>query len=103
MLHQRHDTPIVAPARPPATERDDHGEELRLIRRTEMLAKAREMRTSIDIVVTLLGELDEVSPEEEDTTVFQEMADLFRDIGEFSAKGAAASRDLLGRTEEAPE
>lgn len=79
-----------------AEDRSGVDRDVLLIRRASVLAKAREMRDSIDIVVTLLAELDDLSPEEPDTTVFREIADLFRDIGEFSLQGAYAARTLAG-------
>lgn len=56
------------------------------------LDDARKMRDAIVIVTSLLGELDEVSADEPDTSVFAEIAGLFDDLEGFAAHGAAAAR-----------
>ncbi len=67
-----------------------------LLRRAEGLADARKMRDAIVIVLALLGELDELTPDEPDLSVFGEIADLFEDVTEFAALGAKAARQAAG-------
>lgn len=56
------------------------------------LAGARKMRDAIVLVTGLLDELDQLTPDEPDRSAFDEIRDLFEDIGDFSAHGAAAAR-----------
>lgn len=67
-----------------------------LVRRADGLVDARKMRDAIVIVLALLGELDELTPDEPDLSVFGEIADLFEDVTEFAALGAKAARQAAG-------
>lgn len=67
-----------------------------LVLRANGLADARRMRDAIVIALSLLGELDELMPDEPDRTAFHEMADLFRDVADFASVGAAAARRAAG-------
>ncbi|WP_147448165.1 hypothetical protein [Mesorhizobium sp. YM1C-6-2] len=67
-----------------------------LMRRADGLADARKMRDAIVVVLALLGELDELTPDEPDLSVFGEIADLFEDVTEFAALGAKAARQAAG-------
>jgi len=67
-----------------------------LIRRGTGLADARRMRDAIVIVLALLGELDELMPDEPDGSAFLEIADLFEDLSGFATRGAQASRKAAG-------
>lgn len=67
-----------------------------LVRRADGLADARKMRDAIVVVLALLGELDELTPDEPDLSVFGEIADLFEDVTEFAALGAKAARQAAG-------
>ncbi|MEQ8297988.1 MAG: hypothetical protein RIB55_16065 [Nitratireductor sp.] len=60
--------------------------------RAAALSDARKMRDAIVLVTTLLDELDSLQPDEPDRTAFSEIGDLFDDIGDFAAHGAAAAR-----------
>lgn len=60
------------------------------------LADARRMRDAIVIALSLLGELDELMPNEPDRTAFREIADLFQDVADFALFGAAAARRAAG-------
>ncbi|MBX9462670.1 MAG: hypothetical protein KL840_06820 [Aquamicrobium sp.] len=75
-------------------DRIDAEEEL--VRRGSGLADARRMRDAIVIVLALLGELDELMPDEPDGSAFMEIADLFADISGFAAVGAQAARKAAG-------
>lgn len=66
-------------------------------RRATALADARRMRDAIVIVLALLGEVDEVTPEEPDVSAFDELASLFDDIADFASTGADAMRVLASR------
>ncbi len=63
-------------------------------RRATALADARRMRDAIVIVLALLGEVDEVTPEEPDVSAFGELASLFDDVADFASTGADAMRLL---------
>ncbi|MDQ2634739.1 MAG: hypothetical protein M3Y43_01770 [Pseudomonadota bacterium] len=67
-----------------------------LMRRADGLADARKMRDAIVVVLALLGEMDELTPDEPDRSVFREMADLFQDVTEFATHGAKAARQAAG-------
>jgi hypothetical protein len=67
-----------------------------LIMRADGLADARRMRDAIVIVLSLLGELDELMPDEPDRTAFHEIAGLFQDVADFAALGAIAARRAAG-------
>jgi hypothetical protein len=56
------------------------------------LMDARQQRASIAALVDLLGELEDVSWQEGDRTVFAELANIFDDIARLAAMGAAAMR-----------
>lgn len=75
---------------------DRIGAEEDLIIRADGLAEARKMRDAILIVLALLGELDELMPDEPDRTAFHEMANLFRDVADFASFGAEAARRAAG-------
>lgn len=74
------------------------GREEYLLRRASGLAEARSMRDAIAAVLALLGDLDELMPDEPDASAFREMADLFRDIRDFADRGAEAARALAGES-----
>lgn len=67
-----------------------------LVRRAGGLADARRMRDAIVIVLALLGELDELMPDEPDRSAFHEIADLFQDVCEFASFGGKAARQAAG-------
>lgn len=75
---------------------DRAGAEEELLRRAAGLADARKMREAIVIVLALLGELDELMPDEPDRSAFHEIAGLFQDVGDFAAYGAAAAMRAAG-------
>ena len=75
---------------------DQVGVEAELIRRADALVDARKMRDAIVLVLALLGELDDLMPDEPDRTAFDEVAGLFQDIADFAAFGAAAARRAAG-------
>lgn len=66
-------------------------EEEELVRRASGLADARKMRDAIVMVLGLLGELDELMPDEPDRSAFREIAGLFQDVADFAAYGATAA------------
>ena len=68
-----------------------------LIMRSSGLAEARKMRDAILIVTALLGELDDLVPDEPDRTAFHEIASLFQDVVEFASFGAEAATRAAGR------
>ncbi len=72
------------------------GQEEGLAYRAEGLTNARRMRDAIVIVTALLGELDELTPEEPDRTAFHEIASLFQDVADFASCGASAARQAAG-------
>jgi hypothetical protein len=76
---------------------DRAGLEEDLLRRAGGLADARKMRDAIVLVVALLGELDDLMPDEPDRTAFHEIAGLFNDVGDFAAYGAEAARRAAGQ------
>lgn len=73
---------------------DDFDHEHALQRRAGSLADARRMRDAIVMVLALLGEIDEITPEEPDTSAFGELASLFDDIAEFALTGADRMRHV---------
>lgn len=75
---------------------DRIGTEQELMRRANGLADARKMRDAIVLVLALLGELDDLMPEEPDHTAFHEIAGLFEDIADFATYGAKASLHAAG-------
>ena len=68
-----------------------------LAHRTSGLADARKMRDAIVIVLALLGELDELMPDEPDRGAFHEIAGLFQDVADFASYGATAAMRASGR------
>lgn len=76
---------------------DKVGAEEDLIRRAAGLADARKMRDAILVVLTLLGELDELMPDEPDRTAFHEIACLFQDVADFASFGAEAAQRAAGQ------
>jgi hypothetical protein len=64
--------------------------------REAALGDARKMRDAILILLTLLGELDEITVDEPDKTSFQEIAGLFRDMADFAAHGADSALRAIG-------
>lgn len=75
---------------------DQVGIEEHLIRRADGLADARKMRDAIIVVLVLLGELDDLTPDEPDRTAFHEIAGLFQDVADFAAFGAGAAMRAAG-------
>lgn len=75
-------------------DRVDAEEEL--VRRAAGLADARRMRDAIVLALGLLGELDDLMPDEPDRTAFREIADLFHDVADFAAFGAEAACRAAG-------
>lgn len=73
------------------------GAEEDFIRRAAGLADARRMRDAIVMVLALLEELDELTPDEPDRSAFHEIAGLFRDIADFASVGATAAQQAAGR------
>ena len=67
-----------------------------LARTAASLADARRMRDAIVLVLGLLGELDELMPDEPDRSAFAEIAGLFQDVADFALLGAAAARQAAG-------
>lgn len=76
---------------------DRVGVEEDLVRRANGLADARKMRDAIVVVLALLGELDELMPDEPDRTAFREIAGLFEDVADFAAHGATAAMRAAGQ------
>ena len=76
---------------------DEAGAEEERLRRARGLEDARKMRDAIVIVLTLLGELDSLDPDEPDRTVFHEIASLFQDVEDFAAHGVVSARRAAGR------
>jgi hypothetical protein len=75
-----------------ALERFSNLEEQRLSRRS--LLRARDHKDRIDAILMLLSELDQLTENEKDRSVFTEMALLFDEIGRSAEAGAAALRDI---------
>lgn len=76
---------------------DRIGEEGDRASREAALGDARKMRDAILILLTLLGELDEITVDEPDKTSFQEIAGLFRDMADFAAHGAESALRATGQ------
>ena len=76
---------------------DRLGAEENLVRRASGLADARTMRDAIVIVLALLGELDDLMPDEPDRSAFHEIAGLFQDIADFASRGVAAAIRAAGQ------
>jgi ABC-type phosphate/phosphonate transport system ATPase subunit len=76
---------------------DRVGVEEGLVRRASGLADARKMRDAIVIVLVLLGELDDIMPDEPDRSALHEIADLFQDVADFAAYGATAAIRAAGQ------
>lgn len=75
-----------------AMERFSDLEAQRLSRRS--LLRARDHKDRIDAILMLLSELDTLTENEKDRTVFVEMALLFDEIGQSAAASAVALRDI---------
>ena len=75
---------------------DQVGAEAELIRRADALVDARKMRDAIVLVLALLGELDDLMPDEPDRSAFDEIAGLFQDVADFASFGATAARRAAG-------
>jgi hypothetical protein len=76
---------------------DRVGVEEELVRRASGLADARKMRDAIVIVLALLGELDQLMPDEPDRSTFHEIAGLFKDVADFAPYGATAAMRAAGQ------
>jgi predicted nucleic acid-binding protein len=76
---------------------DRLGFEEDLVRRAAGLADARRMRDAIVLALALLGELDELMPDEPDRSAFQEIAGLFQDVADFAAYGVTAAIRAAGQ------
>lgn len=75
-----------------ALERFSDLEARRLSKRS--LLRARDHKDRIAAILALLSELNQLTENERDRTVFVEMALLFDEIGYSAAAGAAALRDI---------
>ncbi|EKS30986.1 hypothetical protein [Afipia felis] len=75
-----------------ALERFSDLESRRLSRRS--LLRARDHKDRIDALLMLLSDLDQLTENEKDRTVFVEMALLFEEIGRSAEAGAAALRSI---------
>jgi len=75
-----------------ALERFSDLEARRLSRRS--LLCARDHKDRVAAILALLSELNQLTENETDRTVFEEMALLFDEIGHSAAVGAAALRDI---------
>lgn len=64
------------------------------IRRQGALEDVRRMRDAIAVVLVLLAEVDELTPDERDLSAFEEIATLFEDVADFAERGATFSRVL---------
>ena len=62
-------------------------------RRRQAMLGARHERDTIVVLLALLNEVNEIGVNEPDTTVFDEMAQLFEDIAEAAKRGAAEIRE----------
>ncbi len=76
---------------------DRVGAEEALVRRASGLADARQMRDAIIVVLALLGELDDLMPDEPDRSAFHEISRLFQDVADFAACGVAAAMRAVGQ------
>jgi hypothetical protein len=75
-----------------ALDRFSDLEAQRLSRRS--LLRARDHKDRIAAILALLSELNQLTENEKDRTVFVEMALLFDEIGQSAMAGAAALRDI---------
>lgn len=75
-----------------ALDRFSDLEAQRLSRR--LLLRARDHKDRIAAILALLSELNQLTENEKDRTVFVEMALLFDEIGQSATAGAAALRDI---------
>ena len=64
----------------------------------QCLMQARQHRASIAALVDLLGELEDVSWQEGDRSVFAELAHIFDDIARMAAQGSAAMQMISRET-----
>jgi len=95
-----HDAGLDCDCRDAADAALDHldaAESLR--RRSAGIADARRMRDAIVLVLGLLGDLDELTPDEPDRSAFAAVADLFQDISDFAAFASLAAHRAAGRGE----
>lgn len=76
---------------------DQVGVEEGLVRRAHGLVEARRMRDAIVLVVALLGDLDDLMPDEPDRSAFSEIAGPFRDVADFAAYGASSAIRAAGQ------
>ncbi len=76
---------------------DRVGREEDLVRRGGALADARAMRDGIVAVLELLGELDDIKPDEPDRSAFYEIASLFQDVAQLAASGEIAAKRAVGK------
>lgn len=76
---------------------DRVGEEEDFVRRAGGLADARKMRDAIVVALALLGELDDLMPDEPDRSAFHEIAGLFQDVAGFAAYGATSAIRAAGQ------
>ncbi|MCR6670583.1 hypothetical protein [Devosia ginsengisoli] len=64
----------------------------------QCLMDARQQRASIAALVDLLGELEDVTWQEGDRSVFAELAHIFDDIARMAAQGSAAMQMISRET-----
>ena len=69
-------------------------DQVQAIRRAGALRDACGMRDAIAIAMVLLAELDELTADETDLSVYGEIACLFEDIADYASRGAVFSRLL---------
>ncbi|GAB4228124.1 MAG: hypothetical protein Kow0032_08080 [Methyloligellaceae bacterium] len=60
----------------------------------ENLHYARHQRELIVVLLTFLEELDQITPQEADPTIFGELASLFDEIGDRAGAAASALREM---------
>jgi hypothetical protein len=71
--------------------------EERLVRKASGLADARKMRDAIVLVVALLGELDDLMPDEPDRSALHEIAGPFQDVADVAAYGLTSAIRAAGQ------
>lgn len=64
----------------------------------QCLMDARQQRASIAALIDLLGELEDVTWQEGDRSVFAELAHIFDDIARMAAQGSAAMQMISRET-----
>jgi len=72
------------------------------LRRRRQIAAAREHKERIEEILVFLHDLDDLTEDEADSTVFEEMALLFADLGRVARSGAAIMRTLRKRAVPSP-